>query len=322
MVDPKRPDVTAIHSIDRFVLSVPDLAVAEKYFSTFGLDVRNHGQRLDLYTFGHDHCWGSVHESGKPKKLEYLSLGVYQEDFAPLKSHVSSQNVAFAQPHPFGKDEGFWISDPDGNALQIKVAEKSSPNEKAPALGSRYKKNPIDVPIGPNRSEGGRVQPLRLSHILLFASDVGKSLKFYSDVLGFRLSDKSADVIAFTHGAHSSDHHLLALAKSDGPGLHHTSWVVQEIDDVGLGMEQMLAAGYAKGWGVGRHVIGSNYFYYAQDPWGSFTEYSYDIDFIGVDTVWPSGDYQPEDSLYLWGPPLPEDFITNYETRSASLSAA
>jgi len=28
---------------------------------------------------------------------------------------------------------------------------------------------------------------------------------------------------------------------------------------------------------------------------------------------WPAGDHPPEDSLYVWGPKLPEDFIHNYE---------
>ena len=49
-------------------------------------------------------------------------------------------------------------------------------------------------------------------------------------------------------------------------GLHHTSWCVASLDDVGLGMEQMSAAGHGEGWGVGRHVLGSNYFRYVRDP--------------------------------------------------------
>ena len=86
------------------------------------------------------------------------------------------------------------------------------------------------------------------------------------DVLGLRVSDTSGDVIAFLHSPHGSDHHLIALAKSGGLGLHHTSWCVASLDDVGLGMEQMSAAGHGEGWGVGRHVLGSNYFRYVRDP--------------------------------------------------------
>ena len=165
----------------------------------------------------------------------------------------------------------------------------------------------------PGRSGAGRVHPQRLSHVLLFSSDVPRSVRFYGDALGLRLSDRSGDVIAFMHGAHASDHHMLAFAKSGGPGLHHSSWVVDSIDAIGLGMQHMADCGYVRGWGVGRHVIGSNYFYYIQDPWGSFAEYSHDIDFVPADVEWQSADHPLEDSFYVWGPPPPDYFIVNHE---------
>lgn len=31
------------------------------------------------------------------------------------------------------------------------------------------------------------------------------------------------------------------------------------------------------------------------------------------DLDWPAADHPPEDSLYVWGPGLPDDFITNRE---------
>lgn len=313
MAEPRRSGVTAIHSLDRFVFSVPDLQVAREYFTTFGLDVRETGGRLDLHTFGHPHRWGSIYESGKPKKLEYLSLGVYQEDYDPLRRHLDKIGVKTIDPHPLVDEQGFWIRDPDGIALQIVVAGKSSPSQKGEAFGPMYMTTPKGTTVGINKRSVQPVRPIRLTHALLFCSDVPRSLKFYHDALGMRLSDHSGDGIAFMHGAHSSDHHMLAFAKSSGPGLHHTSWVVRGIDEVGLGMEQMLASGYQYGWGLGRHVLGSNYFYYSRDPWGSFTEYSYDIDFIGLEPDWPAEDHPPEDSFYLWGPGVPEDFITNRE---------
>lgn len=316
MADPKRPGVTAMHSLDRFVFSVPRLDEAKAYFTTFGLDVRHVENRLDLYTFGNPHRWGSIYQSGKPKKLEYLALGVYQEDYEPLRRRLDRIGVKTIDPHPLVDQQGFWVRDPEGIALQIVVAEKSSPNVKGTAYGPLNMTNEKGFVVGLNRRSVKPVRPVRLTHALLFTSDVPRSVKFYTEALGMRLSDHSGDGIAFLHGVHSSDHHLLAFAKSDGPGLHHTSWVVRGVDEIGLGMEQMLAAGYKYGWGVGRHVLGSNYFYYQRDPWGSFTEYSYDIDFIGLDTDWPAGDHPPEDSFYLWGPTAPEDFVRNCETEA------
>jgi hypothetical protein len=88
---------------------------------------------------------------------------------------------------------------------------------------------------------------------------------------------------------------------------------VPSIDAVGIGAEQMARAGYPDGWGVGRHVLGSNYFRYVRDPWGSYAEYSFDIDFVAPDREWPSADHPGEDALCVWGPSLPEDFIVNHE---------
>jgi Glyoxalase/Bleomycin resistance protein/Dioxygenase superfamily len=128
-----------------------------------------------------------------------------------------------------------------------------------------------------------------------------------------RLSDHSSDNIAFLHGIHGSDHHMIAFARSNAPGHHHFSWDVGSVDEIGAGAMHMLEKGFAKGWGLGRHVLGSNYFHYVQDPWGSFSEYSADIDYIPATCDWAAGDHPPDDSFYAWGPNVPEDFVHNYE---------
>jgi catechol 2,3-dioxygenase len=136
---------------------------------------------------------------------------------------------------------------------------------------------------------------------------------FYSTIVGLRLSDRS-DRVAFMHAIHGSDHHILAFAQSSAPGLHHCSWDMIGVDDIGLGAMQMAGKGYTKGWGLGRHVLGSNYFHYVQDPWGSYAEYSCDIDYIAAAQRWEAGQHEPEDSFYLWGPEPPADFTLNRET--------
>jgi catechol 2,3-dioxygenase-like lactoylglutathione lyase family enzyme len=308
---PRRPDALAVHSLHRFAFSVPDLGEAMSFYGAFGLDVRETEGRLDLHTFGHPHRWGSIYRRAGPKRLEYLSFGAYAEDADALAQRLERLGIATTKPHPLGDAQGVWFADPDGTAVQVVVAPKVSPaGRTAAAIPS--------VPPGkgaaPSRSRAGTTRPRRLSHILLFTPDVLRSVRFYENALGLRLSDHSGDIIAFMHGAHASDHHMLAFAKSDGPGLHHSSWDVATIDDVGIGMQQMADRGYAHGWGVGRHVIGSNYFRYVRDPWGSFAEYSYDIDFIPADVEWKAGDHAPEDSFYVWGPPVPDDFIINHES--------
>jgi catechol 2,3-dioxygenase len=194
--------------------------------------------------------------------------------------------------------------------MEIKVAPKVSPDRKSE---SAWISSPPGVAGATLRAKAPPVRPRRLSHVLTFTRDVDASIKFYERTLGLRLSDRSADLVAFMHGIHGSDHHLLALVKSSAPGFHHCSWDVASVNDIGLGAMRMHDKGYQKGWGLGRHVLGSNYFHYVRDPWGSFAEYSCDIDYIPKEQPWPSADHKPEDSFYLWGPDVPPEFTINYE---------
>ncbi|MEO7127357.1 MAG: VOC family protein [Rhodoferax sp.] len=301
--------VLAVHSVDEFVFRVPDLDQARHFYSSFGLDVRNEDGALALYTFGHPHRWGRV-LGGADKRLLWLSLGIYADDVQRFECHLSRQQVARINAPPRADGAGIWIQGPDSLALQLRVAPKSSPSQPSPC---EFAPPCNRAGRAPNRSSIQTVHPLYLSHILLFSADVDAARAFYEKVLGLRLSDKSGSVIAFMHSPHGSDHHLIALAKSGGGGLHHSSWCVPSIDAVGMGAQQMLQAGYEQGWGVGRHVLGSNYFRYVRDPWGSFAEYSFDIDFVEAGTDWPSTDHPGEDSFYAWGPAVPDDFIVNHE---------
>ena len=306
-----RDDKGAVHSIDHFVFTVPDLSAAEGFYVDFGLDARRGADRVDLYTFSHPHRWASIYAAAGGKKLQYVSFGIFAQDLPALEARLARHGIGHIAPHPLGEPTGVWFKDPEGVVIQVRPGPKVSANGVGGVAPP--------VPVVPGRAAAlprsavRAVRPRRLSHILLFSSNVPRSAKFYADVLGLRLSDQSGDGIAFMHAVHASDHHLIAFAKSDAPGLHHSSWEVTSIEEVGLGMQQMVDHGHTRGWGVGRHVLGSNYFYYACDPWGSFAEYSFGIDFIPAGMEWRAADHPPEDSFYLWGPPPPDYFIQNHE---------
>lgn len=305
----KRPGELGIHSMDTFTMTVPDLTVADDFYRAFGLDVREEGEGLGLYTFGSDHRWMSIAEASS-KKLNHLSFAVFEEDFEPMRRRIEAQGLRLLDAPRGVVSNGFWFFDPFGVLIEVKIADKTSPDEKMPfSLGS----TPGGTAGAPQRSKAGIVRPRRLAHVLLFTPDVPGAIAFYSRALGLRLSDRSGDGICFMHGIHGSDHHLVAFAKSSAPGLHHCSWDMGGINEIGKGAMQMADKGFTRGWGMGRHVLGSNYFHYVRDPWGSYSEYSADIDYIPVDCDWQAGDYPPEDSIYLWGPEMPADFVHNYE---------
>jgi catechol 2,3-dioxygenase-like lactoylglutathione lyase family enzyme len=297
-----------IHSIDHFTLEVPSLDEARRFFTCFGLDVSDESDRLALRSFSTPHIWARLLK-GPARRLAYLSLNCYEVDFNRLVAQVR-ENGGIGGTGDYVNGNGFWFYDPDGNLIQIKPGEKTSPSKMAPQSFLAHREGERGAG---RRSEVRPIRPSRLSHVLLFTSSVSQSIGFYRDALGMRLSDRSGEAIAFMHARYGCDHHLIAFAASTAKGWHHCSWEVANFDEVGLGAEQMRNAGYVEGWGTGRHVLGSNYFHYVQDPWGSFSEYSSDLDFIPEGFTWPSADFPAEDALHLWGPRVPAFFTQNLE---------
>jgi catechol 2,3-dioxygenase len=305
----RRPGVVAVHSLDHFHFVVPDLAKAENFYREFGLSVAAKSNQLQLVAGDSRHVWGTIAE-GPRKKHQYVSFGIFEDDFEPFSKRLQTLGILHLDPPAGEESNGLWFRDHDGNLVEVKVAPKVSPDQKSSFGVKLHGGGQRGQSL---RSQMSRVHPRRLSHILLFTTDVRKAIEFYTRVLGMRLSDHSGDNIAFMHGAHGSDHHMIAFARSDAPGHHHSSWDVGSIDDIGAGAMHMLEKGFDRGWGLGKHVLGSNYFHYVRDPWGSYSEYSANIDYVPSDCDWPSGDHAPEDSFYAWGPNVPEDFVVNHE---------
>lgn len=305
-----QPEAAGIHSLDHFALTVPDLDEAKRFFEAFGLDVKEEGGALVLHTFGSPHMWARLCE-GPSKRLRYLSFAAYTEDLPHFEDRLNKLDIdRIDAPQDAPDNGGLWFRDLNGVPIQIKAGGKKTPDAKE---GNGQLPSPAGCRNAPLRGTQPPVHPSRLSHILLLVPDVPAAVEFYANALGLRLSDKSGDVVAFTHARHGSDHHLIAFGKSSGTGLHHSSWDVPSIDHIGRGAAQMHLAGYEHGWGLGRHVLGSNYFYYARDPWGSYAEYSYDIDYIPKGVSWEPTSPPIDNSFYLWAPLPPEDFTHNYE---------
>lgn len=80
----------------------------------------------------------------------------------------------------------------------------------------------------------------KIGHVALYVADVERSTRFYTDILGFSVSDTYADGM-MPGGAVflrcNPDHHGIALFKATehnpaGAGLHHLAFEVASLDDV------------------------------------------------------------------------------------------
>lgn len=139
----RRAGVLGVHSLDHFSMTVPDLAAAKRFYESFGLDVRPEGNLLALYTHADAHRWGVLHE-GPYRKLHYLCFGAFEDDLPKFRDHLARLGIERMPPPAGFESNGLWFLNHDGVPIEIRVAEKSSPNakgvfktESAPAAPSR-----------------------------------------------------------------------------------------------------------------------------------------------------------------------------------------
>ena len=299
-----------VRALLHYALEIPDQTVGEKFYRAFGLvdePARDNAVHLRPAPLGRA---STLLYAGPKKRLHHLAFGAPGDEFEAVRASIRRGGVHEVDPPPGAPDGGLWIQDPDGHHVNVRPEARPEPPPDPPMAVNSPGHILREVTRGcPERS--AVPAPRRLGHVLFFTPDVARQIRFYTEVLGLKLSDRVKDVIAFLRC--STDHHNLAFLTSRGPGFHHASFQVGSVDEIALGASRMREAGWREGWGLGRHVIGSNYFYYTRDPWGSFVEYYHDLDYIPEQCAWVPRDFPEEDSLYLWGPPPPPEFVENAE---------
>jgi catechol 2,3-dioxygenase-like lactoylglutathione lyase family enzyme len=100
------------------------------------------------------------------------------------------------------------------------------------------------------------IMPIKLGHVAYRVSDVQQVVKFYTDVLGFRVSDWRDDTFAFLRCA--VDHHTVNFVLDDEPQLHHIAFEVKDWAEIQRACEWLARNNIRLVWGPGRHIIGHN----------------------------------------------------------------
>ncbi|HEX9465354.1 MAG TPA: VOC family protein [Alphaproteobacteria bacterium] len=303
----------SVHSLLGYTLRVPDVPAGKRFYEDFGLVAREYGDRLGFRVADGDAEPVSLVE-GRGRRLHHVTFGVAPAEAKPLQQRLEAKGHKLIDAPKAEGNAVFAVRDPDDNMVVVKTCQKTD-------FLARRRAGIAKATAGFSREAAIRgcpprdraVHPWRLGHVLLFSPDVGRQIAFYTDAMGMKLSDRSGDIIAFIRVPGGSDHHVIAFAKSDRPGFHHASYEVGSMDEVGYGAVRMLGKGWKNGWGFGRHVLGSNFFHYVRDPWNSLAEYFFDIDYIADDAAWEARDWPAEDSLFLWGPDVPPDFVQNFD---------
>ena len=123
--------------------------------------------------------------------------------------------------------------------------------------------------------------PIRISHIVLHSPDHQAAVRFFCDVLGFRVSDWLGDFMGFLRC--NSAHHRLAILPGP-PSLNHVAYDMVNADAMLRGVSHLKQQGIDIRWGPGRHTAGDNTFSYFVTPGGFAVEYTAELEEVDFES--------------------------------------
>ncbi|MFA6577415.1 MAG: iron-dependent extradiol dioxygenase HsaC [Nocardioides sp.] len=163
------------------------------------------------------------------------------------------------------------FNDPFGNVLEL-------------FHGATYEPRPVVTPYGTSFVTGAQ----GLGHLVLPVTDDAAALRFYGEVLGFRLRDSmrlAGELVGQDPGSTvwlrflgcNPRHHSLALAAMPAPaGCVHIMLEVDALDDVGRAMERARRCQAPISATLGRHMNDHMLSFYVRSPGGFDVEYGAD----------------------------------------------
>lgn len=289
-----------LHQLAQITMGVPNVAETVSYYADFGL--RHDGEAVF-----------STLEGGRQLRIiqtpqrRLVGMTVGCDDIEDVARATRSLK------------EGGWTH--AANGASVTAQDPASDIRVTVTVLPRLTQKPVRAPRynGPGRydrvgarADGilreGPVQPKKLGHVVAGSVDMPATRRFFTEGLGFKISDAVGDKGVFLRC--SIDHHNVMLLQMPVNFLHHSSWQVDDIDEIGRGAQAMLEGNPERHvWGLGRHHAGSNFFWYLKDPAGNFSEYYSDMDCIPEDELWTPEVLEGAKGLFNWGPPPPPSFL-------------
>lgn len=291
----------SLHRLNSVTIGVPEIEKTKAYYADFGLTPAGDG-------------WLSTENGGRQLRIVgaasrralALSIGVDDaDDLQRIRSQLARLDVDVRI------ESDRLIATEPITRVEVEVAITPRAKETPSPIEPTNRPGRIDRAgtRAPSVLRAGPVNVRKLGHVVIGSVDPDASQRFYVDGIGLKVSDEIAGIAAFMRC--STDHHNILIQKAPVNFLHHAAWEVDDVDEVGRGATRMLQEHPERHvWGMGRHFLGSNFFWYLKDPAGNFSEYYSDLDCIIDDQLWNPGNWEETQSiLYSWGSPPPPSFL-------------
>lgn len=239
-------------------LAVPDLPGAAAFYEqAWGL-IPAHRERdaVFLAAAGSPEQYVLRLRHADDRRVDVLSLAVADpagvekvaEHVIAADCKIGTEPGTMATP---GGGFGFRFFDPDGRTVEVSAEVQPRPFRQIAETESI---------------------PVRLSHVVINSPGMARMVRFYVQVLGFRVSDYLEDKMTFLRC--TSAHHAVAIASAPHQSLNHVAYEMRGIDEYMRGTGRLLRSGHELVWGPGRHGPGNNTFSYFQDPGSFVCEYT------------------------------------------------
>jgi len=169
--------------------------------------------------------------------------------------------------------------DDAGFALGFQVTVRRAltlPGERVNAPGAPPQRPANEIGARPE----AEIRPRTLSHVVYFVPDSAKAEVFYVDRLGFVCTDRFVNTGPFLRPAGTQDHHTLFMIQTPPfmKGCEHFTFHLGGPTEVLQAGQRLQDKGYTSFWGPGRHIFGSNWFWYFNSPLSCHVEYDADMD--------------------------------------------
>lgn len=307
----------AIQDIAYVRYAAPDLDLMQAFLEDFGLSLSRRTETA-LYMRG---AGGApfMHVTERSEQAGQIGFGLHARSLEDLTNLAAILGTTVQDNPEPGGGQRVCFTDPAG--LRVEVVHGQC---ELPALACRA---PLASNRAGQRGRNGAVVRLapapsavtRLGHVAVHVANFARVVDFYTNTLGFKVSDSywagSEDntIAVFLHcglGEQWTDHHTVALiaAQDNRTRFDHSAFEVVDLDDLMQGNAYLAKQGRQHSWGVGRHIQGSQIFDYWRDPFGNKIEHWTDGDVVNDASTPNHAELNPGE-LSQWAPPLDPSFF-------------
>jgi catechol 2,3-dioxygenase-like lactoylglutathione lyase family enzyme len=273
-----------IIGLDALVFGVDDVAATTQYLTDFGLTpvgANAAGGRFEALdgtalVIAHKDDPALPPSMGTAAQLRKIVFGVADE--ATLDA-IASELGRDREVRRL-EDGSLEANDDQQFVLGFQVTVRRPldlPAELVNAPGSKTQRAPNELGL---KDENAKPTPRTLSHLALFTPDAAAGEAFYVNRLGFRVTDRLIGAGPFLQPGGTLEHHAVFLINTPPhmKGIEHLAFHLGGPNEVMLAGKHFAKKGYQSFWGPGRHIMGSNWFWYFNSPLGCRVEYDADMD--------------------------------------------